>query len=440
MPNIKITKAAVDKLPRPEKGQVDYFDTDMKGFGVRVSATAKTYFVMRRVNGKKVRVTIGRHGEFTVDKARKAAENLFPDMRKGENPNQKKREARIKGATLREALKDHLEGRKLKPLTAQGYQQMMELYLSDWLDKPASEITKDMVQKRHAQIANGKRGRKVYDREVKAEKKGGKDVRTLKRTEKEEPKRREAAADSAMRILRAVLNFHFADAEEDGKVMVNPVSTLSRKKTWFGVERRRSLIKNSDLPKWHKAVTSLDNPHMRDFLLFLLFTGLRRTEGARLKWSQVDFQDMTFTVVDTKNKEPHTLPMSDYLHDLLKARYDNYRENEYVFPSSGERGYIQEPKRAIEAVTAATGIFFSCHDLRRTFITIAESLDLSRYTVKALVNHKQDKGDVTAGYIVLNVERLREPMQRVTETILEKIKTQHGEVVELRARGREGEA
>jgi len=107
--------------------------------------------------------------------------------------------------------------------------------------------------------------------------------------------------------------------------------------------------------------------------------------------------------------------------------------SQYVFPGEGKTGYIVEPKRAIDAVTASTGITFSCHDLRRTFATLAESLDLSSYTVKALLNHKQQTGDVTGGYIILNVDRLREPMQRVTDAINERIKKQYGEVIELLA-------
>ena len=55
--------------------------------------------------------------------------------------------------------------------------------------------------------------------------------------------------------------------------------------------------------------------------------------------------------------------------------------------------------------------------LRRTFITVAEGLDVSAYALKRLVNHKMT-GDVTAGYIVHDVERLRAPMQRVTDHLL----------------------
>ena len=35
-----------------------------------------------------------------------------------------------------------------------------------------------------------------------------------------------------------------------------------------------------------------------------------------------------------------------------------------------------------------------------------------------LVNHKFNASDVTGGYIVRDVERLREPMQRITDYIL----------------------
>ncbi|MDD2367647.1 MAG: hypothetical protein PHN84_15975 [Desulfuromonadaceae bacterium] len=174
-------------------------------------------------------------------------------------------------------------------------------------------------------------------------------------------------------------------------------------------------------------------------------------------------------ITDTKNKSPHTLPLSDYLRKLLKDRQDGLKTelaeaktalamidtmttirqrqeahnrvalaekrlvSPYVFPGEGKTGYIVEPKRAIDTVTAATSISFSCHDLRRTFATLAESLDLSGYTVKALLNHKQQTGDVTGGYIILNVDRLREPMQRVTDSINERINKQSAEEATLKS-------
>jgi hypothetical protein len=41
-------------------------------------------------------------------------------------------------------------------------------------------------------------------------------------------------------------------------------------------------------------------------------------------------------------------------------------------------------------------------------------LDIPGYALQRLMNHK-DPNDVTAGYILSDVERLREPMQKITD-------------------------
>jgi integrase len=47
-----------------------------------------------------------------------------------------------------------------------------------------------------------------------------------------------------------------------------------------------------------------------------------------------------------------------------------------------------ESRKQIDKVVARSGIHFTVHDLRRTFITIAESLDIPAYALKQLLNHK----------------------------------------------------
>jgi hypothetical protein len=71
--------------------------------------------------------------------------------------------------------------------------------------------------------------------------------------------------------------------------------------------------------------------------------------------------------------------------------------------------------------------------LRRTFITIAESLDISAYALKRLLNHKMTN-DVTAGYIVADVERLRKPMQLITDYILKCMEIKNSaEIIEIQS-------
>ena len=88
-----------------------------------------------------------------------------------------------------------------------------------------------------------------------------------------------------------------------------------------------------------------------------------------------------------------------------------------MFPADSQQGHLVEPRKALMKIRELSGITFTIHDLRRTFITIAESLDIPVYALKRLLNHKMS-GDVTAGYIIMDVERLRKPMQMITDTLL----------------------
>ena len=120
---------------------------------------------------------------------------------------------------------------------------------------------------------------------------------------------------------------------------------------------------------------------------------------------------------DTKNREPHTLPLSDYLAELLeRSKKATVKGCPIVFADSQKRP-LSNLRYAQATITEASGVSFCVHDLRRTFATVAESLDLSAYTVKKLLNHSTKAG-VTGGYLVLDTERLRKPMQAITDHIL----------------------
>ena len=232
-----------------------------------------------------------------------------------------------------------------------------------------------------------------------------------------------------MRFVRAILNFaigQYEDSAGNPIIADNPIKRLSQTRSWYRVDRRNTVIKAHDLPAWLKAVHNLTDDAVgrnreliRDYLLLLLFTGLRREEGLSLTWKQVDLKAKTLTLPDPKNRQPHVLPLSDFLYTLLMRRYaETGKSSPFVFPGDGIKGYLNEPGKQMKRVTAGSGVAFTLHDLRRTFITVAESLDISAYAVKRLANHKM-ANDVTAGYIIGDVERLRIPMQRITDFLIQ---------------------
>ena len=247
--------------------------------------------------------------------------------------------------------------------------------------KPINEITRQMVLKRHQELSS----------EI------GK-----------------TTANNVMRHLRSVYNFAAATHDE---FPPNPVQILTQARAWHREQRRQTLVTALDLPSWWKAIMA-EPEHSRDFLLMALFTGMRRGELMARRWDNVDLKARSLHLPKTKNGDALNLPLSTFLVELLTERFERADGSPYVFPGPGKDGHLVETKKFLLRVSAGSGVSFTLHDLRRTFITIAESLDVPYYALKRLLNHRAT-GDVTGGYIVVNAERLRGPVEQVAKRILE---------------------
>ena len=387
---VNITKTVVDKTPLPASGQLFLRDAKLRGFGIRILPSgSRSFIVEKRVDNKVRRMTIGRFGELTCEQARKQALKLLGQISLGTNPIADRERERMRALTLEQVFDDFLRLRKLKERTQYDYRRFVVAAFKDWQKRPFISITKTAVMERHRKLGTDSG---------------------------------EAYANLALRFLRSLFNFAIAQYEDGfGRALVteNPVLRLTQTRTWFHTERRQTVIKVWELAPWYAAVRTLrTDPNyeaetVADYLLFLLYTGLRRNEAAKLTWQDIDLRDRTLCIRDTKNRTPHLLPLPDQMVKLLTER-QSYASNAYVFGGTGRLGYLVEPKRQIAKVIATSNVSFTLHDLRRTFITVAESIDVAPYTIKRLVNHKM-RNDVTAGYIVSDIERLRAPMQKIAD-------------------------
>lgn len=381
MPKLHLTKRTISALPPIAEGQVLYRDTLLPGFGLRVGTRSQVFFAEAQVQRKNVRVTIGKFGIIAPEAARKNALKLLGEMAEGKNPNAERKARRASEITVREAFNDFFENRSLAETSISNYRRSIDVYLADWANKPISQISRRMVLDRHRKIS---------------EEHGG------------------VTANNVFRHFRSVYNFLSAT---HGELPTQPVAILTQARAWNTERRRRNVIPIHGLPKWWKAVLA-EEPVARDFLLMALFTGMRKSEIAKLRWEHVDLEGRTLLVPDTRNGDPLQLPLSEFLGSLLAERRESDPRGEWVFPGRGTGNHLVETKRMHHRVSEASGIRFTLHDLRRTFITIAESLDIPHYALKRLLNHRADS-DVTGGYIVIDVERLRDPVERVAERILE---------------------
>ncbi len=398
MPKLKLTETAVRKIkaPDPSGRQRLHWDTALTGFGILVSGktNAKTYVVQREVNGRSRRVTIAPANVLSLEEARERARLVLADMYNGVDPRAKRQALKANATTLQEALEAYLAtSKKLRERTRIDYRKFVELYLEAWLEKPIREITPEMVKARHEAIKQ-----EVEDRKNSAMATGN------------------SAANMAMRVLRAVWN-HAADG------MPLPDNPVRLRRGWYPEPRRETIVKMSDLAAFYQAAIALPNTVQRDYLLLILFTGLRLSEAAALRWDEIDLAERIIRVPANRTKAGRKLdlPMSDFLHGLFVARRAVGSRGHWVFPANSESGHIAHPRFALRQVEKETGIKSTVHDLRRTYITVAESCDIPVYALKALVNHTMGS-DVTAGYIIASAERLREPQQKVTDKLKEHIK------------------
>lgn len=375
----KLTKTVVDALPYAED-QYFVFDSELKGFGVRVSRDTKSFIVQRYVNGTKKRVTLGRYGELTVIQAREQAQKMLGEMAKGVDPIKERREAKAQGETLQELHARYIAASHLAPATVKDYDRGMAAI--GWGTKPWQAITGDMVAAKFDELSQ----------------RGG------------------TSTNRDFRALRAILNFGIQGLVANGETpKPNPCDAL--KKRWHPTHAKTTTIKLHELAEWYKAISQLKHQTAKDYLLFTLLTGFRRDESASLTWKQIDFVGRTITLPDPKNHKAHVFPMSDFIYDMLKRRKAD-SDSAYVFPSDISRtGHYVEPKKAYAAIHERCGLWITIHDLRRTFGTVAAPL-VTHAELKSMLNHKA-KNDVTlTHYTHLSGEALREPVNRVTDALL----------------------
>lgn len=146
---------------------------------------------------------------------------------------------------------------------------------------------------------------------------------------------------------------------------------------------------------------------------FLILTGCRRNEGAKLLWSMVDLDagriDLPATF--TKQARGHTVYVSPLLSEVLNACDRDARGPQWVFPAARTgrpmSGWskIMDPNdhrtkgdttTCTPGFVKASGVHFTLHDLRRTFRTGLSRLGVDREIAELALGHARE--DLEARY------------------------------------------
>ena len=111
------------------------------------------------------------------------------------------------------------------------------------------------------------------------------------------------------------------------------------------------------------------------------------------------------------------IPLNSAAFGVLKSRP---QEGAYVFPNA--KSHIRDAHKYVRRVRKLTGTNWTPYDSRRTFMTNGEGARVPMLTLKRLVNHATGEADITAGYIGIDLEVMRE----ASEAIVQRIQRQAG--------------
>jgi site-specific recombinase XerD len=151
------------------------------------------------------------------------------------------------------------------------------------------------------------------------------------------------------------------------------------------------------------------------FALFI-FAGLRKSELLKLKFADVDIENLSIFVNQGKGSKDRIVPMSFTLAQSLK-RYSDERKRlnktclEFFTSLNRNLGYTDSGlKRLVIQMRIASGIKFSIHKLRHTFATLMLEGGCDIYSLSRMMGHSDIK--TTTIYLSASAEHLRSQMTK----------------------------
>lgn len=180
----------------------------------------------------------------------------------------------------------------------------------------------------------------------------------------------------------AVLSRIFSMAIDNGLVENNPCKRVKR----FRMDNLRNrYLSVEEETKLLNSCTGL-RAHLRDLIMFAIYTGMRKGEILNLKWSQVDFERRMVLVTQTKSGKDRSIPMSDEIFQILFSRK---KTAAWVFTHPYHPSQrLTEFKRAWQAACLQAGVFdLRFHDLRHTAATRMAEAGTDAFTIAAILGH-----------------------------------------------------
>ena len=414
----KLTKSLVDGL-KPQAHDYMTWDTEIKGFGVRVwpekksgadaGKCRKVYLLKYRVGGGRGgtmrKPKIGVHGNITCAKAREIAVDWAGKVAEGGDPSQDRQEQR-EAPTVKE-LCDH--------------------YLVEYAEptKAKRSVEEDRRNIRlHIKPALGKKKVTTVT---------GDDIRQLYRFMRDKP----IAANRVFALLSTM--FNLIETETLGKnwklrpVYSSPCRSITKKEKYPEHNRDRVL----SAYEWKRLAEILQQPDLPasavTAIRLLIFTGCRLSEILTLKWDYVDIENACLYLPESKTGAKTIYLNAPALEVLVNTKI--IEDNPFVV-TGRKKGCrligLQKPWSKIRKAAELEGL--RLHDLRHAFASTGVGGGLSLPMIGKMLGHAQ--ASTTERYAHLASDPVRKANEAIGATIAAAMKGKEAEVIEISSRKR----
>ena len=378
---MKFTDASIKAL-KPISERYEKWETNGKGFGIRVSPTSrKTFIFMFRFDGTARRMTLGSYPRITLSRAHELHAKARQELEKGIDPGiesvRGKRQAR-EASTVSELVHDYIEkhAKRKKRSWKEDQRILNKDVIPGWGKRKAASITRLEV----VNLLDGVRDR--------AEAIGGKGVQ----------------ANRTLEIIRKMYNF----AVGRSIVEHSPCAVIETP----AKENKRDRVLNENEIKgfWNNLDKSRMERATQLLLKLQLVTMQRKGELVQIEKTDLDLKNGWWTQPKekVKNNISHRVWLSNMAMDLIEEVVELSGDSKWLFPGRIEGKHLtpqavdhalrdaqtKNPTRKTADVLNIPK--FTPHDLRRTGATHATGAGVSRFIVSRVLNHVDES--ITARY------------------------------------------
>ena len=368
---MKFTDKTISSI-KPKSERFEVWETNGKGFGLRVSpAGKKSWIYLYRFDGRARRLTIGEYPKMPLVDAHEAHATAKKDLSKGIDPGAKDQ---AKKAAHRDAFTVN---------------DLVEEYINRYAKSEKITWKEDLrcLKKDVLPIIGRKKAKDIEGRQI------------VLITNTIEDRGSPAMANRTHNVLTKLFKF----AVKKAILKTSPCFGLGLP-TKKG-QRDRTLRDAEIRVFWN----SLDKAGMelqhQLALRFLLATGQRRSEVVGAKWQEFDLDDGLWEIpierlksrMKRKNIVPHLVPLSDLAISLLIEIKELPGEDQFLFPSKKIGQHINpsgvtKALRKVMDEDSADRIdveYFTAHDLRRSVTTGMTSIGVGLFIVGKVLNHAE---------------------------------------------------